>query len=505
MKTYAMNWAPPGALAVLLCTASAETERHSLQHHEIEVEKELLITATEVVDSPQAEYPGAWSFGHLLEEAYGEENGARVVAEWLHHWSMGQKASRGREALPERPGLVEHLVRPWQEADGFDPESGERWIPDLSNAPFRLLAIVNRIDLAFPISSTRQELNSSSFSPYASSGSFFADVGGGEARFVFAATDQEGKALKPGTTIIFEYGLDVLKRKQHLLEWAAAWHGLGTYEEFEGFYLHDLEELTRAFTDRRPTEKNAPDLNLFGGPSDKDLAERSALRQGKSLSGRLGTGNGAQHTQLLRIRTNDGSFGRKREFREFERQRTRLVAAPLPGTPRDRFFHSDTDANRWLTDWVKRQDRLRSKAMTIRDQVSEEVQLVFRVPERGTTSRGTGPVVAMVSPVHGDASFHWNGKGVDPHLRHAFSSQSCCGCHCGDTNTEFSTSPHASAESGPSSRSSCAPMVPGSRLRIQPATSTSRPLEIETRAKVLKMLLNQELDQYQGAEILGDP
>ena len=99
MKTYAMNWAPPGALAVLLCTASAETERHSLQHHEIEVEKELLITATEVVDSPQAEYPGAWSFGHLLEEAYGEENGARVVAEWLHHWSMGQKASRGRETL----------------------------------------------------------------------------------------------------------------------------------------------------------------------------------------------------------------------------------------------------------------------------------------------------------------------------------------------------------------------------------------------------------------------
>ena len=204
--------------------------------------------------------------------------------------------------------------------------------------------------------------------------------------------------------------------------------------------------------------------------------ERSTLRQGKSLSGRLGTGNGAQHTQLLRIRTNDGSFGRKREFREFERQRTRLVAAPLPGTPRDRFFHPDTDANRWLTDWVKRQDRLRSKAMTIRDQVSEEVQLVFRVPERGATSRGTGPVVAMVSPVHGDASFHWNGKGVDPHLRHAFSSQSCCGCHCGDTNTEFSTSPHASAESGPSSRSSCAPMVPGSRLRIQPATSTSRPL-----------------------------
>ena len=111
----------------------------------------------------------------------------------------------------------------------------------------------------------------------------------------------------------------------------------------------------------------------------------------------------------------------------------------------------------------------------------------------------------MVSPVHGDASFHWNGKGVDPHLRHAFSSQSCCGCHCGDTNTEFFHI--APRERGERAKLSKFLRTDGSWFEIAgPASNFNFPsAEIETRAKVLKMLLNQELDQYQVAEILGDP
>ncbi len=85
------------------------------------------------------------------------------------------------------------------------------------------------------------------------------------------------------------------------------------------------------------------------------------------------------------------------------------------------------------------------------------------------------------------------------------SSQSCCGCHCGDTNTEFFHI--APRERGERAKLSKFLRADGSWFEIaDPASNFNFPsAEIETRAKVLKMLLNQELDQYQVAEIPGDP
>ena len=49
------------------------------------------------------------------------------------------------------------------------------------------------------------------------------------------------------------------------------------------------------------------------------------------------------------------------------------------------------------------------------------------------------PVTAIVATVpDNDAAFHWDGWGMrDSALRRAFSMQTCCGCHCGDTSTRF--------------------------------------------------------------------
>lgn len=497
-------------MAALVCVAPAETERRTLQHHDVVVDKELLITATEVVDSTKADYPGPWSFGHLVEQAYGTDRAASVVARWLAGWAKGASASGGREAQAPRPGLVEKLVRPWQKADGYDPDAGP-WVPNLSNAPFRLLAISNRMDLARPLASIDQAPPRSG-SAYYSSGSLFADASGGEARFTFALTDQDGKALKPGSTIIFEYGLDVLQKKEHLLEWATAWHGLGAYDEFDEFYLYDLEKLTRAFTDTR--ERATMEQVANGGPpvqvpvrfrSKQLLRERSALRAGKPMHERLAIGAGLSESQLLRIRTNEGSFDQVREFRQFDRGLAQLVAAPLPGTARETFFRPGSSANKWIVKWIANHEDRPPVATSIRDAVKPDMEHAFAVPATGTMGGLTGPVVAMVSPVvGGNANYHWKGKGVDPRMRHSFSAQSCCGCHCGDTNTEFFHI--APRERGEMSKLSEFLRTDGSHFDIKdPASGEKIPsAEMDLRSKTLELLLNQELDQYQVAEILGE-
>lgn len=169
---------------------------------EIVTEQELLITDVGVVDNHRAEYPGAWSFGHLMEQAYGAEIAPGVVATWLDNWAKGvQRLNSSRDP---RPGVREKLIKAWQKADGWvgdDPE--DAWRPKFENAPFRLLAIVNRMDMAVPVSSFDQP-TTSTLPGYYSRHAGAADSAGGEMRLVFGVTDQRGESLGAGTTVIFE-------------------------------------------------------------------------------------------------------------------------------------------------------------------------------------------------------------------------------------------------------------------------------------------------------------
>jgi hypothetical protein len=120
--------------------------------------------------------------------------------------------------LSDRPG-VDDLFAKWPKlADGRI---------DLKKSPFRLLAIVNRLDL----------------------GTSFGNFG--EGRFVFGLVDPVTGANLP-MTVIFEYNLpglpsdpvaDSLKRKA----WATRWHNLGKYAFGDPNYNTELANITTAF------------------------------------------------------------------------------------------------------------------------------------------------------------------------------------------------------------------------------------------------------------------
>jgi hypothetical protein len=314
------------------------------------------------------------------------------------------------------------LTTPWQRKDGHDPDSDQEWIPNFENAPFRLLAIVNRMDLAVPL---ENHLN-----PQASAGRFRGSYSGsddiveadaGEGRLVFGLIDASGQAVQPGMTLIFEYGLDIGGQPGRFFDWAMAWHRLGNFQDFDSAYRGELAKLTRAFTDRI----DAQQVTITTGPRDRSIHQRLQDRpENRPIS-------------LMRIRTNDGASGVTREFREFRMKDGTLHPAPMAGTPREQFFVKGSRGNRWLAKWLQDQRNRQLLLAQQEDLPVPPIPSAFALPS-GTRSDGL-PVTAVVSPVpENNADYHWDGWGLNNgELRRSFSMQTCCGCHCGDTNTAF--------------------------------------------------------------------
>ncbi len=454
--------------------------RRSLQDHEIVVGKELLVTAPEVVDSNLARYPGAWSFGHLMEEVFGRENAPRVVAQWLEHWAEGAepRPEKRDPGLPSRAGIRTRLIAPWQERDGH--ESGA-WTPNLANAPFRLLAIANRSDLSKPLPDILNppEQAVPRGGGVWGGGNGLVNADGGEARLVFGAIGPDGQPLEGGLTVIFEYGVDVQER-QGFFDWVRAWHALGRHETFGPGYCADLERVTRAFTDRRKEAVKAPK----GEPNScRELVQRYLSDAGRG-------------SQLLRVRVNDGVGGELREFREFSIEGEKgLKPARLPGTPREEFFRKGTPENRVLARWLKDQVGKESTPALARDRVGSTLPHSFPLPDRLRVRGELLPVAAVVAPVpDNDAKFHWDGYALhNTRLRRAFSTQTCCGCHCGDTNTEFfHVAPRAEGEAAALSKFL---RTDGSRWRPKDPDQGSgfASNEIEDRVQLFEAALNPRL------------
>lgn len=134
------------------------------------------------------------------------------------------------------------MIEPWLKTSG-----GQRL--DLARAPFKLLAIVNRMDL-------RMHVNGEVLSA-------------GEGRFVFGVLGPDGKPLPPiagtvpgGFTVIFEYELPASDMRT-LGDWAMQWKRLGAYPLGSPDYNRTLEDLTRRFADRNraPGMPNGSALN----------------------------------------------------------------------------------------------------------------------------------------------------------------------------------------------------------------------------------------------------
>ena len=205
--------------------------------------RELFITNVSVVDDcfrttwvgacPPPVLPatrGAWTFGKLVEGIFGTNNPVTLsteVTRTLSQWKIVQVVNG--EAVPARPAVTAQIINPWLAASG-----GVQL--DMKKAPFRLLAIVARLDL-------RQN------APWTA----------GEGRFVFNLLDATGNTTQ--YMLILEYGLDAAGCTD-VLNWANTWHNLGTLP-FGPNYNAALQAVTDSFTkiNASPAKLNGSAIN----------------------------------------------------------------------------------------------------------------------------------------------------------------------------------------------------------------------------------------------------
>ncbi|XXF79298.1 hypothetical protein P2318_05970 [Myxococcaceae bacterium GXIMD 01537] len=177
---------------------------------------ELMITDLSVVEDPlRTTDDGVWTFGHLVREMNGGQDPSSLVRDWLSTWMTDQFIG-GAADVQARTNMAGLVLTPWQIRSG-----GPALPLDFTQAPFRLLAIVNRMDL-------RKE------------GEF-----AGEGRFVFGVTDPDGNPLP--FTVILEYILPG-GSPEEFQRWARDWHELGRIGVGNAGYNEKLQDLTDRFT-----------------------------------------------------------------------------------------------------------------------------------------------------------------------------------------------------------------------------------------------------------------
>jgi hypothetical protein len=211
--------------------------------------KALMITDLGVIEDPgrtfnsctnQGTPMGKWTFGYLMQQMANQPvsgiSPSDFVMRWLTRWEFDQAVNDW--TVGKRPNIKTLIIDPWVAASG-----GPGNPLDLSKAPFRLLAIVNRVDL-------RGNLL------YGGGGS----DNGGEARFVFGALGPGCQALR--FTVIFEYGI----RKNSCSaekQWANQWMALNGLVPGTPAYNTKLEQITEQFAKANadPLKPNHSALN----------------------------------------------------------------------------------------------------------------------------------------------------------------------------------------------------------------------------------------------------
>lgn len=197
----------------------------------VDPERELLVHDVAVVNDPARTFDpctgagtplGPWTFGFLMQQMANQPatgiDPAVFVRRWLKNWEANQTINGFPVA--QRLNIQTQIINPW-------PKLPDGRL-DLAHAPFRLLAIVNRIDL-------RQNL-------------IYGGGSAGELRFVFGVVNLNQCLSNPNAgvlqfTTIFEYGVKK-KNCPALHAYAKQWHDLGSLVLGSPAYNAALQAIT---------------------------------------------------------------------------------------------------------------------------------------------------------------------------------------------------------------------------------------------------------------------
>ena len=254
--------------------AGAESPLSPLPLLPIELEKELVITNPLVVRGPDANPGGAYHIATLFREMLPETATNREVSDLIFNWAASWRTAQAvnRDVSAPRPGVSNAILCGWINASGgVDCQMPADGL-NLNLAPFRLLAIVNRVDLMNPRSCVTEP---------------------GEARLVFALLNKptalpqtDPSAFPMPATFIFEYKLPTSAPSTNTVTWANRWHALGSLSCDSTDctpYRTGLRQLVRSITSRNVASQT-PNGNSLSQLRTNELLPGSPFWQMKEFN-----------------------------------------------------------------------------------------------------------------------------------------------------------------------------------------------------------------------------
>jgi hypothetical protein len=175
---------------------------------------------------------GPWTFGTLMRQLasrnpthIASDSAVSVfVKKWLNLWAVEQVINS--DTVKART-LVSKILNPWlNQSNNAGAPTGQL---DMRFAPFKLIAIVNRVDLR------DGALNGIPGSPC------------GEGRFVFCLIKNDCSRAQ-SMTIIFEYGINKPATCSDRKAWAQQWINLKNFTVGSKAYNQALQNITDQFT-----------------------------------------------------------------------------------------------------------------------------------------------------------------------------------------------------------------------------------------------------------------
>jgi hypothetical protein len=334
------------------------------------------------------------------------------VTDWLSMWLNNYTVNS--DVVAARPAMFNQVIRPWAIASGVTATlvispTGVRSVTlsgplDLDIAPFRLLAIVNRIDLG------ETETGPSGYNGKITS----RPKTPGELRFIFGVVQPspwgggtEASCGRKRFTVIFEYGVPG-EGCDTVVAWAKQWTTLQAMSGFTAAYKAQLTAMTESVV-------------VHGAAPAK--GNQNAINQ---------------------IRTNEIALTGPWELREFTLTAEKPAAGtdlPINGglrkhtvamTPNDGAFSAaggDPTINSFINGPV-----LAGVALPASNPGHCEASYTVPFSFLGAPFRGG---TALIPPPHWEAnSITSLSSAARICARHSFSLNTCGGCHQGDSGTD---------------------------------------------------------------------